>query len=1133
MSIIKHKIKEFLPTSWAIDNKTSIYVLAVIISILGLMNYYFIPKEQFPQVVIPYIVVNTPYPGTSPEDIENLVTRPIEKQLKSISDVKKVTSNSVPDFSSIIVEFDPNVSIEDAKQRVRDAVDKSKTDLPSDLPDSPQILDIDISEFPVMYINISGNYSLDKLKKYAEFAQDKIEGVKEITRVDIVGALEREIQIDADIFKMQAAKVTFSNIEQAVAGENLTISGGTIINNGTKNTVRLKGQFQNVETIRNIVVHSSSGAYIKLTDIADVKDDFKEQESFARLNGENVITLNVIKKSGANLLDASDQIKDIVDNQLKGRDFPSDLTLTLTGDQSRFTRNTLEELNNTIIIGFILVTIVLMFFMGFTNSFFVGLSVPLSMAVAYLVLPGIGFTMNMIVMFGFIFALGIVVDDAIVVIENTHRIHKTHPDIKVAAKMAAGEVFMPILSGTLTTLAPFFPLAFWPGIVGQFMHYLPVTLIITLFASLFVAYIFNPVFAVSFMQHEYDAEGDLKKEWKQTRKFLIVVFGISLLFYVFQMFGIANFLVMVDLLVILYHYALRKWIASFQETLWPSLMDLYERTLRYLLRKNRAAWMLLWMTILFFFTIFLTGVVKPTVLFFPNSDPNNVYVYIKMPGGTDQLVTDSVTRIAEKLVYKVIGKNNPDVESIISNVTIGAEEQGFTSTGKPFNKGKISVNFVEHKLRTTGISTTKYMEMLRDGVKDIPGAQVTVDKSKMGPPTGKPINIEVTSENLDYLVSDAYAFKGYLDSLRIPGIDELKTDFEMNSPEIVIEIDRDRAMREGLSTGQIGMEIRTALFGKEISKFKQDEDEYPITLRYKKVTRDNINSLVNLLITYRDMNSGQLRSVPLSTVARIDYSTTYAGIKRLDQKRVITVYSNVVSGYSANDIVPKIKQLATNFNKHEGTEIKLTGEQDDQAETMTFLIKAMVIALGIIFFILITQFGSISKTIIILSEVIFSVIGVLLGVIIFKMDLVIMMTGLGIVALGGIVVRNGILIVEFSDVMKQRGLKTREAIVLAGRTRITPVVLTATATMLGLVPLAVGMNINFVTMFTQLNPHIYFGGDNVAFWGPLAWTIIFGLSFATFLTLVFVPALYYLDYVIKLKFKKRKNLRRIKELNQK
>ncbi len=502
-----------------------------------------------------------------------------------------------------------------------------------------------------------------------------------------------------------------------------------------------------------------------------------------------------------------------------------------------------------------------------------------------------------------------------------------------------------------------------------------------------------------------------------------------------------------------------------------------------------------------------------------------------MPGGTDQNVTDSVTRIAERRVYQVIGQHNPDVESVISNVTIGAEEEGFNSAGKPFNKGKISINFVESKLRTTGISTSRYLEKIRESIADIAGAEITVNKNKMGPPTGQPINIEVTSENMDNLVTDAYAFRHYLDSLNIPGIEELKTDFELNSPEIMIDIDRDRAQRVGLSTGQIGMELRTALFGKEISKFKQDEDEFPITLRYSKLTRDNINSLINLVITYRDMNSGQIRTIPLSTVAKIDYSSSYAGIKRLDQKRVITIYSNVLTDYSPNDIVPKIKALAKNFPLHAGTSIKLTGEQEKQAETSAFLLKAMIIALGLIFFILITQFGSISKTIIILSEVIFSIVGVLLGVIFFHMDLVIMMTGLGVVALGGIVVRNGILIVEFCDEMKKRGMKTRDAIVQAGKTRITPVVLTASATILGLVPLAVGMNINFETLFTSFNPHIYFGGDNVAFWGPLSWTIIFGLSFATFLTLLFVPALYYMDYIIRIKNRRRKNLKKIKAIN--
>jgi multidrug efflux pump subunit AcrB len=1127
----ENKFKEFFATSWAIENRTSIYVLAALISILGMMNYYYIPKEQFPQVVIPYIIVNTAYPGTSPEDIENLVTRPIEKQLKSIADVKKITSNSVPDFSSIVVEFDPDLSIETAKQRVRDAVDKSKSDLPSDLPTQPDIMDIDLSELPVMFLNISGNYDLDKLKHYAKIAQDKIEGLKEITRVDIVGALDREIQINADIFKMQAAKMTFSDIERAVSMENMTISGGTLTNNGIRYSVRIKGQFADVETLKNIVVHASGGAFVKLTDIANVLDSHKEQESFSRLDGKNVITLNVVKKSGANLLDASDKIKKIVKDELIGHEFPKGMEVTITGDQSRFTRNTLEELNNTIIIGFILVTIVLMFFMGFTNAFFVGLSVPLSIFVAYLILPGLGFTMNMMVMFAFIFALGIVVDDAIVVIENTHRLHKTYPDINIAAKRAAGEVFQPILSGTLTTLAPFFPLAFWPGIVGQFMHYLPVTLIITLFASLFVAYVFNPVFAVSFMKHEYDEESGIANDWKRIRKSIIIMLPIAVLFYLTKVYNLANFLVFGVLMLLFYHFVLRKGIKIFQEKIWPYFIRVYEYQLGIILIGKRPLMILGGMIALFFFTIIATGIIKPTVLFFPNNDPNNIYVYIKMPGGTHQNVTDSITNIAEQRVYKALGKHNPDVESIISNVTIGAEEQGFSSTGTPFNKGKVSVNFVESKFRTTGISTTKYMEIIRKQVADIPGAEITVDKNRNGPPTGKPINIEITSENLENLVTDANAFKDHLDSMHIPGIEDLKTDFEMNSPEIIVQIDRDRAQRLGLSTGQIGLEIRTALYGKEVSKLKQDEDEYPIMLRYDKVTRDNINSLVNLEITYRD-NSGQLRSIPLSTVATINYTSSYAGIKRLNQKRIITVYSNVLSGYSANDIVPVINREATKFHLHEGTNIKLTGEQEDQAETATFLLKAMIIALGAIFFILITQFGSVVKSLIILSEVIFSIIGVLLGLMIFHMNLVIMMTGLGIVALGGIVVRNGILIVEFIDVKKKEGMPTRRAIIAGGKTRITPVILTATATMLGLVPLAVGMNINFSTLFSELNPHIYFGGDNVMFWGPLAWSIIFGLSFATFLTLMFVPALYELDYITKLKMAKRKNLKRLKKLNK-
>ena len=1120
------KIKEFFATSWAIDNKTSIYVLATIITLLGVISYMNIPKEQFPEIVIPTIIVNTAYPGTSPEDMENLVTRPIEKECKSIQNVKKISSNSIQDFSSIVVEFTTNIPVAEAKQRVRDAVDKAKSNLPNNLPKDPDIAEIDISEIPIMNINLSGDYDLQRLKKYAKDAQDRIETLPEITRVDIVGALDREIQINVDMYKMQAASVSFRDIQNAIAAENVTVSAGTITNYGLKRTLRVTGQFKSPDEINDIIIKSSSGATVYIKDIAEVKDSYKEQESFARFEGKNVITLNVIKKSGANLLNASDKIKAII-KEFKATSFPPDLKVELTGEQSRFTRSTLEELNNTIIIGFLLVTIVLMFFMGLNNAFFVALSVPLSMFVAYLVMPGLGFTMNMIVMFGFIFALGIIVDDAIVVIENTHRIHRYIPDIQTAAKHAAGEVFLPILSGTLTTLAPFFPLVFWPGIVGKFMHYLPVTLILTLFASLFVAYIINPVFAVTFMKHEYD-EQVYKAKTKKLLASSIILAALAVLFYVAGVFSMGNLLVFALLLNLIYRLWIKNAIIKFQNVLWPAVLNFYERQLRFFLKGRHPYYLFGSVTVLFFLTLMLFVAFKPQVLFFPNNKPSTINIYIKMPVGTDQKVTDSVTRLVENKVVEVLGKNNPVVESIIANVGLGAGDSFWDRSISP-EKGKITVNFVESKDRH-GVNTLDYMDQIRVNVRNFPGATIAVEKNKMGPPTGKPINIEITGENLDELVKASRDFLAYLDSLQIAGIDKLRSDFDESKPEIVLAVDRIRANREGISVGQIGMELRTAIYGYEASKYKEDEDEYPIQVRYSEVQRKNINNVINAKITYRDMNSGLLRQIPISAVTRIEYRDTYGGIKRKNLKRVITLSSEVTSGHTAIEVLANIGNALKTYKLPQGVEVNFTGEREDQAETMAFLVNAMIIALGLIFFILITQFGSLSKSLIILSEVIFSIIGVFIGMIIFHMPFIITMTGIGIVALGGIVVRNGILIVEFADVLKARGNSYREAIVGAGKTRITPVALTATATMLGLVPLAVGFNINFVTLFTQLNPHIWVGGDNVMFWGPLSWTIIFGLSFATFLTLVFVPALLMIDAQASIRYKRKQDLKRMKKL---
>lgn len=1109
------KFKEFKPSSWAINNRTSIYILTVIITLTGLSTYNNLPKENFPDIVVPQIFVSTIYPGTSPTDMENLVVKPLEKQMKGINGVKKVTSTSQQDFSNIIVEFGTNVDVAVAKQRVKDAVDKARNDLPADLPNDPNVQEINFSDIPIMFINIAGDYPLDRLKSYADDLKDQIEGMKEISRVDIIGALDREIQVNVDMYKAQVAQVSMRDIENAIRYENLTISGGTVPMDGMRRSISVKGEFKSVEDIRNIVVLSTEGAPLYLRDIAEVKDAFKEQESFARLDGKNVITLNIVKRAGENLIEASDKIKVEVDEMKKSR-FPKDLKISLTGDQSNRTRVTLHDLINTIIIGFVLVTLLLMFFMGATNAIFVALSVPLSIFLAFLLMPALGFTMNMIVLFSLLLALGIVVDDAIVVIENTHRIFNNGKvDIVTAAKSATGEVFLPVLSGTATTLAPFIPLAFWQGVIGEFMFYLPITLIITLTASLLVAYIINPVFAVSFMKPEHGDDEQIKTR-KRLRLTGVICGVIALVAYLVGNWGLGNFTVFSYLLIVVHNIWLVKAINHFQSKTWPAFIEKYKKVLSYAL--DRPYTMLFGTVALFVFTIGLLVVRAPGTRFFPQADPNFIYVYLTLPVGTDQAHTDSVTQILEKKVNNIIGNNNPLVTSVIANVAIGVTDPAENDQATYPNRSKISIAFVEFGNRN-GVSTSDYLNKLRTGLGDLPGAEITVDQEKGGPPTGKPINIEVTGDDFNELIAVSGSLKKYLDSLEIPGVEELKTDLQNNKPEITFDLNRERANREGISTGQVGSELRTAIFGKEVSKFRDANDEYPIQLRVRKEQRENVDQLRNLTLTFRDMNMGGIvRQVPLSSFTDINYSSTYASIKRKNQKRCITIYSNILSGYAPNDVVASVQRAASDFEIPEGVSIDMTGEQEQQAETTSFLGSAMLISLGIIFLILVTQFNSLSKPLIILSEIIFSLIGVLLGFAIFGMEISILMTGVGIVALAGIVVRNGILIVEFIDLMRERGMELKDAIIEGGKTRMTPVLLTATATILGLVPLAVGLNIDFVKLFTELNPNIFFGGDSVAFWGPLSWTMIFGLSFATFLTLILVPVMYLLSERAKTRF---------------
>ncbi|OWP62829.1 copper transporter [Hymenobacter amundsenii] len=1109
--------KEFGPTSWSIDNKTTIYIVTLILTIMGIFAYINLGKEKFPDIVIPRIIVATIYPGTSPTDIENLVTRQLEKEIKSVNGVKKISSTSNQDYAIVDVEFTSGVDVQYAKQLIKDAVDKASSELPNDLPSPPTVQEVNLSEVPIMNINLAGNLPISQLKKYADDFQDKIEALPEITRVDIIGALDQQVNVDVDLNRLRASRLSFSDISAAIARENVTISGGTVDVGNQKRAVRVAGQYVRADNIANIQLKNLNGSAVRLGDIATVTDGFKDRESFARLDGKPAVTLNVVKRQGENLIDASDKIKEIIaDAELT---LPQELTITVTGDTSNDTRVTLHDLINTIIIGFILVTLILMFFMGTTNALFVGLSVPLSMFLAFVLLPTLDFSLNMIVLFAFLLALGIVVDDAIVVIENTHRLLHEHPELTTAqaAKYAAGEVFIPVLAGTLTTVAPFVPLMFWPGIVGSFMFYLPVTLILTLMSSLIVAFIMNPVFAVSFMEREDHHTGE-KPKWDRPLSIAIgIMVVIAIGGFLFGSTFLGSLMLTLAVLVILNRFVFVHLIAGFQTKVLPRFQNAYGRLVGWAISWPKM--IMLSMVVLFVLSIVAIGARSPKVDFFPKGDPKFVYTYLKMPVGTRVAVTDSVARILEKRIYGVIGKDNPDVESVITNVAIGAADPGEASAAgtSQSNLAKVAVAFKEMSDRT-GPSTATYMDKIREVVKGIPGTEISVDQESSGPPTGKPIAIEVSGDDYPTLIKLSKGVTRYLDSANIGGIEQLRSNLEDRNPEIAVDINRTRANREGISTAQIGMEVRTAIYGTEASKFKTADDEYPIQVRYAEPYRSDIDAILNSPLTFRDA-TGLVRQVPIASVADVRYGTTYGGIKRKDVKRVITISSNVLGGFTGPDVVSQIETSLRSFPVPPGYTVKMGGAQEDQKETSDFLGIAAVGAIGLIFLILVMQFNSVSKPIIILAEIIFSVIGVLLGLAVTGMNISIVMTGVGIIALAGIVVKNGILLVEFTDMLRDQGMPLREAIVLAGRTRLNPVILTATAATLGLIPLAIGLNIDFYELFNSGNPNFFIGGESVTFWGPLAWTIIFGLVFATLITLVVVPVMYLITESLKIRIK--------------
>lgn len=1109
--------KQFPLTTLAVVNRTSVMILTLIIVVFGLIAYTTMPKESFPEVVIPQIYIGTAYPGNSPVDMENLITRPIEKELKSVAGLKKITSTSVQDYSTIIAEFNTGVNIPKALQDVKDKVDQAKSDLPNDLDQDPQVFEINFSEIPIMFINLSGNFSLSELKGYAEYLQDEIEKFPEISYAQLRGALEREIRIDADLYKMKSVNVTFNDIYQAIASENITISGGNLKSGEFRRSIRVVSEFEDVSEIEDIIVKSEKGNIVYLRDVAEVKDTNKEVESYARSSKLPVITLNVVKRSGKNIVEAADKINKLLAESKQSR-FPKGLDISITTDQSKQIKFMVSNLENSIISGVILVVLVLLFFMGLRSALFVGVAIPISMFISFIVLNMFGVTLNMMILFSLILALGMLVDNGIVVVENIYRLLEEGYPIKKAVIEGVGEIAVPIISSTATTVAAFLPLAFWDGILGSFMKYLPITLIISLSASLFVALVINPALAVFFAKLD-------KGESKVTPRNLImggafILFSVP--FYLSQSYFWANLLMSVGVFMYLHIFLLNPGAIWFQKYFLVWLENAYSKVIYFALHGWRPYLFFGGTIALLFISIILVSISNLQSSLFPNNEPMYINIFIQKPIGTDIEETNALTKEIEDKVVKMMQPYGYMIDAIIAQVGEGTSDpmEGPSQDITP-HKAKVTVSFKEFEFRK-GVSTGVLLEEVRELVKGYAGVRIIVDKDAAGPPVGAPINIEVSGEDFDKLIQLSENLEKYLEEANIPGIEELKTDLQTGKPELLVQVNREKARRLGISSRDIATELRTALFGLEVSKFKQGEDEYPIQLRLKDDQRYNLEALKNKTITLNDQ--GNIRQIPITAVADLKYSSSYGSVKRKDLDKVIAISSNVKEGYNANEIVAQLKTLVDTFPIPEGFTVKFTGEQEEQQESAEFLFNAFLLALFMVFLIIVSQFNSLTAPVIIMFSVLFSTIGVFLGLVAFRMDFIILMTGIGIISLAGVVVNNAIVLIDYTDLLRLRRkadlgmqpedhLPTEEflhCIAEAGRTRLRPVLLTAITTVLGLIPLATGFNIDFYGMLAHFRPNIYWGGDNESFFGPMAWTVIFGLSFATFLTLVIVPVMYLL-----------------------
>ncbi|MGQ7869028.1 efflux RND transporter permease subunit [Sunxiuqinia sp. sy24] len=1124
--------RRFGPVYLALKNKITVYILTFMLVAFGLFSYNQMPRESFPEIVIPYIFVQTVYPGNSPVDIENLITRPIEQELKGMDGVTKVSSASYQDVSTIVVEFSTNVEIKQALQDTKDNVDKARSDLPGDLEDDPLVMDLDFAEFPILNINISGDFSMRELKEYAEILQDEFESLSEISEANIRGIDDREIQVNVDPYKMEARGVSYNDIALALQMENVTIGAGEFTADKTRRVVRTDADYTNMDQIRNTIIKLNEGKVVYVRDVAEVVDGYKEKSTISRLDNKPVVTLAVVKKSGANILEATAKINEILDSQVENGYLPRNLEIIVTDDMSTYVENEIATLENSIIMGMILVIFVLFLFLGFRNALFSGLAIPMSMFLSFIILDQSGVTLNSMVLYGLILALGMLVDNAIVVVENVYRLHGLGYSTLKATKKGVSEIAYPIITSTLTTLAAFFPLMFWEGIVGEFMSILPRTLIVVLASSLFVALVLNPPFIARFMKIE---DIRVKIDWKKTLKKAGILAAVSLVFYFSKIYLLGNILMTVALLMVLNVLVFRPVARWFQTRLLVWLENFYERQLRFALTGRKPLYYFIGTFLLLIFSIKFYDIRQPNVVFFPDTDPQTIYVTMELPLGTSIDRTDEVSRRVESIINETIEPYQKIVKSVTTSV--GNGKGGMFENEQSPNKSLTSISFEEFKLRD-GINTSKIMQELSANLAGFVGAKIFVEKEENGPPVGADVNIEVSGDDFETLIKITDDFMSMINEDNIPGIDELKLDINVHQPEMLIKVDRDKARRYELSTQEIAMTLRNSLYGYDVGDFKDGEDEYDIFIRLKEEYRNDVSTLMN----QKMMVEGN--KIPISAVADFEYSSTYDKVNRIDHKRVLTISSSVTEGFNSNEVNDRIRQVLGDYEMPGGYNYAFTGEQQEQDESSQFLIFALAIAVALIGLIMVTQFNSFIRPVIIMMTVLFSTIGVFLGLATFKMEFVIIMTGIGIISLAGIVVNNGIVLIDYIDLMRQKKREELgygegvflpvkdeiECLVIAGKTRLRPVLLTAITTVLGLVPLAIGLNFDFLTLYTHFEPDFSLGGESTAFWGPMSWTVIFGLTFATFLTLLIAPVMYMLT--IRINFRIKKMLGVLPEANQ-